>query len=145
MRAAGHSFRNAARFAHSHSGPHSSSWKNKSRSSATNNNPTLRWVWSTLFWLPTLTVFTQVGCTLRAVTGDSMQPTLNPDLSRPRDVALFNRWSIVMKRRYGRGDVVAFRSPQEHGKLLVKRLVALPGDKVSKTASFSFIQLPSFL
>jgi len=35
-----------------------------------------------------------------------------------------------MKRRYERGDVVAFRSPQEHGKLLVKRLVALPGDKV---------------
>ncbi|KAH9002307.1 peptidase S24/S26A/S26B/S26C [Lactarius hatsudake] len=59
-----------------------------------------------------------------------MQPTLNPDPSRPRDVALFNRWSIVMKRRYERGDVVAFRSPQEHGKLLVKRLVALPGDKV---------------
>ena len=66
MRAAGHSFRNAGRFAHSSSGPHSS-WKNRS------NNPALRWVWSTLFWLPTLTVFTQVGCTIRAVTGDSMQ------------------------------------------------------------------------
>jgi len=90
----------------------------------------VRRVGSTLLWLPTLTVFTQVGYTIRAVTGNSMQPTLNPDLSRPRDVALFSRWSIVIERRYERGDVVAFRSPQEHGKLLVKRLVALPGDKV---------------
>jgi hypothetical protein len=30
-----------------------------------------------------------------------------------------------------------FRSPQEHGKLLVKRLVALPGDKVRKKPLFS--------
>jgi len=99
-------------------------WKNVSR------QPLVRRVRSTLIWLPTLTVFTQVGYTIRAVTGNSMQPTLNPDLSRPRDVALFSSWSIVIKRRYERGDVVAFRSPQEHGKLLVKRLVALPGDKV---------------
>jgi hypothetical protein len=34
---------------------------------------------------------------------------MNPDLSRPRDVALFSRWSIVIERRYERGDVVAFR------------------------------------
>jgi inner membrane protease subunit 2 len=30
------------------------------------------------------------------------------------------------------------RSPQEHGKLLVKRLVALPGDKVRGAALFFF-------
>jgi len=66
------------------------------------------------------------------VTGNSMQPTLNPHLSpsHPRDVALFNRWTVVIKRKYERGDIVALRSPQEHGKLLVKRLIALPGDKV---------------
>ena len=29
------------------------------------------------------------------------------------------------------------RSPQEHGKLLVKRLVALPGDKVRGTTLFT--------
>ena len=64
MRAAGHPFRNAGRgFPH---GGQQSSWKNR-------NSPALRWIWSTLFWLPTLTVFTQVGCTVRAETGDSMQ------------------------------------------------------------------------
>ncbi|KAH9977586.1 peptidase S24/S26A/S26B/S26C [Lactifluus volemus] len=90
-----------------------------------------RRVQSVLFWLPTLTVFTQIGLTVRMVTGNSMQPTLNPHLSssHPRDVALFNRWAVVIKRKYERGDIVALRSPQEHGKLLVKRLIALPGDK----------------
>ncbi|KAF8505955.1 peptidase S24/S26A/S26B/S26C [Russula emetica] len=100
-------------------------WKNVS-----SNRPIVRRVRSVLIWLPTIVVFTQVGCTMRAVTGNSMQPTLNPDLSRPRDIVIFNRWSIVIRRRYERGNIVAFRSPQEYGKLLVKRLVALPGDKV---------------
>jgi len=114
MHNATHPFRNAYKH-----------WKD-----VTSRRPLVRRVQWVLFWLPTFTVFTQVGCTVRAVTGNSMQPTLNPDLSRSRDVALFDHWSIVMRRKYERGDVVAFRSPQEYGKLLVKRLIALPGDKV---------------
>ncbi|KAI0254901.1 peptidase S24/S26A/S26B/S26C [Lactifluus subvellereus] len=110
-------------------------WKNISK------KPPLRQVQSVLFWLPTFIVFTQVGCTVRTVTGNSMQPTLNPDLSRPRDVALFNRWSIVIKRSYERGDVVAFRSPQEHGKLLVKRLIALPGDQVKTLPPYPDVEV----
>ncbi|KAI9513200.1 peptidase S24/S26A/S26B/S26C [Russula earlei] len=100
------------------------------KAASSTTRPFVRRVQSALYWLPTLIVFTQVGCTVRTVTGNSMQPTLNPDLSRPRDVAIFNRWSVVIERRYERGDIVAFRSPREHGKLLVKRLIALPGDKV---------------
>jgi hypothetical protein len=42
-------------------------WKNVSK------QPLVRRVQSTLLWLPTLAVFTQVGYTLRAVTGNSMQ------------------------------------------------------------------------
>jgi hypothetical protein len=42
-------------------------WKNVSR------QPVVRRVQSTLIWLPTLTIFTQIGSTIRAVTGNSMQ------------------------------------------------------------------------
>jgi len=42
-------------------------WKTASR------QPLVRRVRSTLIWLPTLAVFTQVGYTIRAVTGNSMQ------------------------------------------------------------------------
>jgi hypothetical protein len=42
-------------------------WKTLSR------QPLVRRVQSTLIWLPTLTVFAQVGYTIRTVTGNSMQ------------------------------------------------------------------------
>lgn len=42
-------------------------WKTVSK------QPLVRRVQSTLLWLPTLTVFTQVGYTVRAVAGNSMQ------------------------------------------------------------------------
>ena len=42
-------------------------WKTVSR------QPLVRRVQSTLLWFPTLIVFTQVGYTIRAVTGNSMQ------------------------------------------------------------------------
>ena len=35
------------------------------------------------------------------------------------------------------------RSPQEHGKLLVKRLVALPGDKVRGPEPYTFFPVES--
>ncbi|KAI9467213.1 peptidase S24/S26A/S26B/S26C [Lactarius psammicola] len=132
---AGHSFRNAGRFFHSSP---KSSWTWRNRFSANNNNPALRWIWSALFWLPTLTVFTQVGCTIRAVTGDSMQPTLNPDPitpSRRRPLqSLVHRDEAAVRAR-GR------RLVQEHGKLLVKRLIALPGDKVKTLPPYPDVEV----
>ncbi|KAI0049644.1 LexA/Signal peptidase [Auriscalpium vulgare] len=93
-------------------------------------HPVLKWSQTILFWLPTGIIFTKHGFTVRVVTGNSMQPTLNPDPSQPRDIVLFDRFSIESLRQYERGDIVALKSPHEHGKLLIKRIVALPGDTV---------------
>ena len=51
-------------------------WKNVS-----SNRYFVRRVQSALFWLPTATVLTQVGCTIRAVTGNSMQVRIRPSHS----------------------------------------------------------------
>ena len=51
-------------------------WKN-----VISRQPFVRRVQSALFWLPTMTVFTQVGCTIRAVTGNSMQVRIHPPVS----------------------------------------------------------------
>lgn len=48
-------------------------WKDVS-----SKQPFVRQAQSALFWLPTITVFTHVGCTIRAVTGNSMQVRIHP-------------------------------------------------------------------
>ncbi|KIP12671.1 hypothetical protein PHLGIDRAFT_113275 [Phlebiopsis gigantea 11061_1 CR5-6] len=82
-----------------------------------------------MVWLPTGVAFTQYFYSLRLVSGRSMQPTLNPDDSVWRDIVVFDHFSINWLQQYERGDIVALRSPHE-GKLIVKRIVALPGDTV---------------
>ena len=54
-------------------------WKN-----VISRQPFVRRVQSALFWLPTMTVFTQVGCTIRAVTGNSMQVRTHPQSLCPQ-------------------------------------------------------------
>ncbi|KAI0758305.1 peptidase S24/S26A/S26B/S26C [Irpex lacteus] len=84
-------------------------------------HPRIRWTWT----------LTEHAGTLMLVTGRSMQlANMNPDDSRWRDVVWFDRFSIHIKREYVRGDIVALRSPSD-SKLIVKRLIALPGDVVS--------------
>lgn len=99
-------------------------------SSHSTSNPALKWSQTILFWLPTGIVFTKYGYTMKLVTGRSMQPTLNPDESQWRDLVIFDRLSVGTLHRYEREDVVALRSPHALGQLLVKRIIALPGDIV---------------
>jgi hypothetical protein len=85
------------------------------------------------------------------VFGDN-QPTLNPDSSLSKDLVLFDRVSTKIRHEYNRDDVVALQyvsyprvsfgfilflllpffvsSPINPRLVLVKRIIALPGDTV---------------
>ncbi|MGH9022908.1 MAG: signal peptidase I, partial [Acidimicrobiia bacterium] len=52
------------------------------------------------------------------VRGDSMLPTLEPG----------ERILVLRRTKLRRGDIVAFEHPTTPGRILLKRLVALPGD-----------------
>ncbi|KAI1796276.1 LexA/Signal peptidase [Ganoderma leucocontextum] len=94
-----------------------------------NRQRRLRWFLSALVWLPLGLFVTEYGFNIKSVKGRSMQPTLNPDDSLWRDIVLFDRFSVKLRKKYERGDVVAFKSPAD-SKLVVKRIIALEGDTV---------------
>ncbi|KIK65383.1 hypothetical protein GYMLUDRAFT_219363 [Collybiopsis luxurians FD-317 M1] len=87
-------------------------------------------IWRYVYWLPTSFVVSYYFFNLKIVSGRSMQPTLNPDSSLWRDVGLFDRYAIHTKLNFRRGDIVALRSPEDPNRVLVKRIIALPGDRV---------------
>ncbi|KAJ3937323.1 MAG: peptidase S24/S26A/S26B/S26C [Lentinula lateritia] len=87
--------------------------------------------WSYIYWFPTVFVVSYYFYNIKIVSGRSMQPTLNPDSSLWRDVGLFNRYAIHTKLEFKRGDIVALRSPEDPTRVLVKRIVALAGDRVT--------------
>lgn len=73
-----------------------------------------------------------------AVDGRSMYPTLD---------AQQGERALVEKRclyRYdlSRGDVVVFRSPRNHREMVVKRLIALPGDWIQVPEKQEIRQIP---
>ncbi|KAH8929866.1 LexA/Signal peptidase [Atractiella rhizophila] len=104
--------------------------------------PTRKWS-IPLFTLPILVwVYSSVYEPV-AISGRSMSPALNPDSNKlARDWILLDKtatWRLkkAMNLHYGyrRGDVVVLSSPSDYGKmgegrLLVKRIVALPQDVI---------------
>lgn len=94
------------------------------------DRPPLKWMFRALYWSPLCMAFIHYGYTIKYVNGRSMQPTLNPDSSPWRDLVLFDRVSIKIRHEYNRDDVVALRSPINPKLMLVKRIIALPGDTV---------------
>lgn len=84
-------------------------------------------------WLPVGVTVNALGVSVASVKGRSMQPTLNDGLTQDvvRDRVLLDKFSIHVRHRYKRGDVVVLQSPEVPGQYLIKRLVALEGDVVT--------------
>ena len=74
------------------------------------------------------------------VTGGSMRPLFNPnsdiDEFETRDRMLVWRQSHTKAGDISRGDIVVLRTPHDPNKIAVKRVVALPGDRVLPLKGF---------
>ncbi|KAG7394287.1 Mitochondrial inner membrane protease subunit 2 [Phytophthora boehmeriae] len=84
-------------------------------------------------WLPVGVTVNALGVSLASVKGRSMQPALNDGLTQDsvRDRVLLDKFSVQMRHRFRRGDVVVLESPEAVGQFLIKRLVAVEGDLVT--------------
>lgn len=84
-------------------------------------------------WLPVGITVNSLLLSVASVKGRSMQPTLNEGLTQNavRDRVLLDKFSVQIRHRYQRGDVVILASPEAAGERLIKRLVALEGDVVT--------------
>ncbi|KDR83871.1 hypothetical protein GALMADRAFT_236330 [Galerina marginata CBS 339.88] len=98
--------------------------------SSLKNSLAYRRSWSLLYWLPTGIFISNYFFHLKTVSGRSMQPTLNPDSSQWRDVALFSKFAVHTTGEYGRDDIVTLRSPEDPKRVLIKRIIAMEGDNV---------------
>ncbi|KAH9482804.1 Mitochondrial inner membrane protease subunit 2 [Psilocybe cubensis] len=83
-----------------------------------------------LYWSPTVFFLSDHFFHVKTISGRSMQPTLNPDSSQWRDVALFSKFAVREAEDYGRDDIVTVRSPQNPKYVLIKRIIAMEGDTV---------------
>lgn len=77
--------------------------------------------------------------TVGEVTGASMHPTINPHLparstlpsdKQPGEWLIIERFSQRFLGSVRRGDVVCFVAPDDPRRLMIKRVIALPGDEV---------------
>ncbi|PPQ67808.1 hypothetical protein CVT26_007055 [Gymnopilus dilepis] len=94
------------------------------------SSPIIRRSWPILYWLPTGIFISNYFFHVKTVSGRSMQPTLNPDSSGWKDVALFSKFAVHTNQDYGRDDIVTLRSPEDPGRVLIKRIIAMEGDIV---------------
>lgn len=65
--------------------------------------------------------------TMVFIEGSSMKPTLNPESLEYGDLCLIWKWKYKPRR----GDIVCLKSPAKFDGKVVKRIVALEGDKVT--------------
>ncbi|WOK98761.1 hypothetical protein Cni_G07473 [Canna indica] len=84
--------------------------------------------------------------TIYSITGTSMYPTFttsNPGFPGylKGDLVLVERFCLD-KYKFSCGDVIAFKSPSDHNRQFVKRLVALPGDWMHVPNSSDILKIP---
>ncbi|KAJ1736375.1 hypothetical protein LPJ72_001461 [Coemansia sp. Benny D160-2] len=83
---------------------------------------------------------------LQMITGRSMQPALNPDSNHLwRDVVVMDRCvqGLLSTQRLERGDIVAFVSPFNPERVVIKRIIGLPHDcVVPHTNPQAFVRIP---
>ncbi|TMW63171.1 hypothetical protein Poli38472_002112 [Pythium oligandrum] len=87
----------------------------------------------TALWLPVGVAINSLFVSVASIKGRSMQPALNEGVAQRdviRDRVLLDKFSIQMRHRYRRGDVVVLASPEDPNEKLVKRLVAMEGDLI---------------
>jgi len=89
----------------------------------------------------TITVLDLFGYVAQ-VEGVSMQPVLNPVSTRRNDYVLLNRWE-ARQCTFDRGQIVTLTSPSNPGQQIIKRIVALEGDRVrTRTYKEAYVQVP---
>ncbi|URD85710.1 Mitochondrial inner membrane protease subunit [Musa troglodytarum] len=84
--------------------------------------------------------------TVYSLTGTSMSPTFTT--SSPGfpgylkgDIVLVEKFCLE-KYKFSRGDVIAFKSPSDHKREFVKRLIALPGDWMQISDTSDILKIP---
>ncbi|KIW14613.1 hypothetical protein PV08_07397 [Exophiala spinifera] len=112
---------------------------------------TRRLVWYLVFVVPPVAFFlSQFPLRIATVRGPSMQPYLNPthspDLPEPapdrillQKVTFPGRPSVVFNNppfQLHRGQIVIFYAPHDPKKWAIKRIVAVPGDRVTPRPSY---------
>ena len=97
-----------------------------------------------VLWLPVGVTVNALGVSLASVKGRSMQPALNDGLTQDavRDRVLLDKFSVQMRHKYRRGDVVVLESPEAAGQFLIKRLVGFEGDLVTDRNGRSWLVPP---
>lgn len=85
-----------------------------------------------ILYLRNPTSESQAELTFMTVQGSSMSPVLNPG----NVIEVEKNVSIESLRR---GDMVVFRNPVEPSQTLVKKVVALPGDRLNTRDDFLFV------
>lgn len=98
-----------------------------------------RTVFWALSWVPVALTFTETVGQVMWVNGRSMQPALNPNENLgSNDLVVLQKWGLRSPQSIRTGDVVAFLSPLNPNRILIKRVLAKEGDTITPRPTSSY-------